>query len=260
MEKDKNQEKEKLTLKQEAFDFGKILLIALVVAGIFRSLFLEPFSIPSGSMYPTLEVGDHLFVSKPTYGYGRFSFPFGLVPFEGRIAPRLPKRGDIVVFKRSPDLFGYPYIKRIIGLPGDRIQMRGGRLYINRQQIKREFVAKKKYHADDGTISVVDEYTEILPGNVRHQIYEESDDGALDNTPVYEVPEGNYFLMGDNRDHSQDSRVSSAVGYVKYGNIIGRADIIFFSVKGSVFKVWELPWSIRWDRFFKSLAPERGDK
>jgi len=246
------------TLKEECGELGRALLTALVIALIIRSLLVEPYSIPSGSMYPTLEVGDHVFVSKPAYGWSRFSFPFGLMPFEGRVWPAAPRRGDIIVFKRTPDRFGTPYIKRIVALPGEEVQMRAGRLYINGRQVERARVGAVAFRPDGAAEKViVTEYIETLPGGARHRIFEASDDGPLDTTGVYTVPPGHYFVMGDNRDHSQDSRVPGVVGPVPFDQIVGRADRIFFSVDGSVLRFWQWPWTLRWGRFFKGLTPER---
>lgn len=249
-----------LTAKEELNEFFRTAMIAVVLALLIRSLFYEPFNIPSGSMKPTLEIGDYIFVNKPAYGYSRYSFPFGLAPIAGRIWAKEPQRGDVVVFK-LPTNTHIDYIKRVIGLPGDRIQVRSGRLYINDELVAREPMGiEKETETPEGPVTMV-EYLETLPGGVIHHIYEESDDEVLDDTGVFEVPDGHYFMMGDNRDNSQDSRVTSLVGFVPLENIVGQADFIFFSTNGyaSLFEVWKWPWTIRYDRFFESIKPTRPD-
>jgi signal peptidase I len=245
-----------LSAKEELSDFFRTALIAVALALMIRTFFYEPFNIPSGSMLPTLEVGDYLFVHKPAYGYSRHSFPFSLAPIEGRILAKAPQRGDVVVFK-LPFNIHIDYIKRIIGMPGDTIQVRSGRLYINGQMVPREATGMKEIDADEGGATAMMEYVETLPGGATHMIYEESDDAPLDNTDVYTVPEDHYFVMGDNRDNSQDSRVTHMVGPVPFENIIGRADFIFFSTNGHarLFEFWKWPWSIRYHRFFQSISP-----
>ena len=257
----KTDEKEKappLNAKEELNDFFKTAMIAVFLAMLIRSFMYEPFNIPSGSMRPTLEVGDYLFVHKPSYGYSRYSFPFGRAPIEGRIWAKEPQRGDVVVFK-LPSNTGVDYIKRVVGLPGETIQVRRGRLYIDNELVEREPVGLKKIeNPRHGNTNMI-EYIETLPGGVMHSIYEESDDEVLDNTDVYTVPEGHYFMMGDNRDNSQDSRVSHVVGYVPFENFVGRADFIFFSTNGkaTIFEPWKWPWAIRYNRFFNSIDPVR---
>ena len=231
----------------------KTVVLAILIALFIRSFFLEPFRIPSHSMYPTLRVGDYLFVTKYTYGYSRYSFPGGLPIFSGRIWGTDPQRGDVVVFK-FPKNTHTDFIKRIIGLPGDKVQMKHGRLYINGEKIKRE---------EDGRY-IIDEYlplpefyhkyTETLPGDVVHQILELSDkERIVDNTDVFEVPEDSYFVMGDNRDRSDDSRIS--VGFVPKENLVGKAKFIFFSHddSGSIIKPWTWFHAIRWKRFFRGI-------
>lgn len=249
-----------LNAKEELNDFFKTALIAVLLAVLIRSFFYEPFNIPSGSMKPTLEIGDYLFVHKPSYGYSRYSFPFGVAPIEGRMWGKEPKRGDVMVFKLPTDT-SVDYIKRLVALPGETVQVRRGRLYINGELVPREPVGLKKIDRPRHGNANMIEYIETLPGNVIHRIYEESDDEILDDTEVYTVPEGHYFMMGDNRDNSQDSRVSHAVGFVPFENIVGRADFIFFSTNGkaSIFEPWKWPWSIRYGRFFNSIDPIRPD-
>jgi signal peptidase I len=227
----------------------KIIIQALILALIVRTFLFQPFNIPSGSMKSTLLVGDYLFVSKYAYGYSRFSLPFGLNLFEGRIWSAPPKRGDIVVFKLPRD-DSTDYIKRVIGLPGDRIQVRNGVLYVNDEEVVREPV---DMFDDDGF--QIQRYRETLPNGVSYMVLDRTPNGPEDNTQVYEVPPDHYFMMGDNRDNSTDSRVpptSNGVGYVPFENLVGRAEIIFFSVDegASAWQVWTWPWTVRWDRIF----------
>lgn len=255
-----NKKKPVLLEKGEISEFVKTALIAVTIALIIRSIFLEPFNIPSGSMKPTLLVGDYLFVNKPAYGYSRFSFPFGIAPIEKRIWQAEPQRGDVIVFA-LPTNTSIDYIKRVIGLPGDEIQVRRGRLFLNDQIVPRDVVKSFDIKNDNGEVHKVTEYIETLPGGVEHSIYEESDFERLDNTPLYTVPDGHYFVMGDNRDNSQDSRVTDHVGPVPFENIIGRADFLFFSTNGyaRLIELWKWPWSIRYDRLFMDIDPKKSN-
>ncbi len=240
--------------KKDGFgDTIKTVVYAVLIAVLIRSFLFEPFRIPSGSMYPTLEVGDYLFVSKYTYGYSRYSFPGGLIPFKGRIWQSMPERGDIVVFKFPADN-KTDFIKRVIGLPGDTLYLRRGRLYINDKMVEREVVGDytlKEFVVRPETYT---EYTETLPGNFKHNILEVSDyEPQVDNTTKVTVPEDHVFVMGDNRDRSDDSRVS--VGFVPIENLVGKARILFFSHndKGAWYKPWTWPKIIRWSRLFNRL-------
>jgi signal peptidase I len=247
------------TEKQASGGLGetvKIVLQALVLALLVRTFLFQPFSIPSGSMKDTLLVGDYLFVSKYAYGFSRFSFPWGLHLFDGRIWAAEPKRGDIVVFKLPRD-DSTDYIKRVIGLPGDRIQMINGVLNINGVPVKRERVADFVSEEGGRTVTVA-RYRETLPEGVSYDTLDLDPNGAEDNTQVFEVPPGHFFMMGDNRDNSTDSRVSptsGGVGYVPFENLVGRAEIIFFSVEegNSALAFWNWPWTVRTDRLFKIL-------
>jgi signal peptidase I len=214
----------------DIFELAKALALAAVIALTIRTFLFEPFNIPSGSLLPTLMVGDYLFVEKYSYGYSKYSFPLDLMPMTGRIFGSEPARGDVAVF-RQPKHPEIDYIKRIIGLPGDTVQVRGGTLYINSQPVRREY--KGREHYKDATLfSVYNRYIETLPNGVKHYIYEISDNERFDNTPVYTVPEGYYFAMGDNRDSSLDSRAQDDVGFIPYENLVGRAFFIFLSTEG----------------------------
>ena len=232
---------------EDKFEFIKTIVIAGALALGFRSLLFEPFNIPSGSMIPTLLVGDYLFVSKYSYGYSRYSFPFGMAPFDGRIFETLPERGDVAVF-RQPQNESVAFIKRIVGLPGDRIQFVNGALRINDVVVNRD--RKGLATASDGynVIRFV-VYQETLPNGKSYLIQERSDDYLLDNTNVFLVPEGHYFMVGDNRDNSRDSR-TTAVGMVPAENLIGRAERLFFSHNSSanLWEVWKWPFAIRYGR------------
>jgi signal peptidase I len=232
----------------------KTIVYAVIIALFIRTFFYEPFSIPSASMVPTLLVGDYLFVSKFSYGYSRYSLPFGLPLLSGRVFFREPHRGDVAVFKlpRDPSV---DFIKRIIGLPGDKIQVKDGILNINGQPIKRERVGPYFYE-ESGRASTYIEYVETLPNGYKHDILEISDDQPLDNTSVFTVPDGRYFMMGDNRDNSADSRdPDSGVGYVPAENIVGRAEFIFFSTNGYArwWELWKWPFTIRYGRLFSGI-------
>lgn len=259
MSKDKKSESDApLNAKEEALEFFRTALIAVLLALVIRTFMFEPFNIPSGSMKPTLEVGDYLFVDKPAYGYSRYSFPLALAPIEGRIWVDEPQRGDVIVFK-LPTNPRIDYIKRLIGMPGDTIQVRRGRLFINGTEAKREAIGLKKVDNGYGGETSMVEYIQTLPEGAEFSIFEESDEEPLDNTPPFTVPEGHYFMMGDNRDNSQDSRVETTVGFVPFENFVGRADFLFFSTNGHarIYEIWKWPWSIRYERFFKSIDPRR---
>lgn len=239
---------------QKKGGFGETLrtvLYAVIIALVIRTFAYEPFSIPSGSMIPTLLVGDYLFVSKYSYGYSRFSFPFGLAPFDGRIFAGQPERGDVAVFKLPAD-DSTDYIKRIVGLPGDRIQVKDGILHINGEAVQREKVGE----TGTGGGAAVTIYRETLPNGESHLIRERGDDHFFDDTRVYKVPEGHYFMMGDNRDSSQDSRALQQVGYVPFDHLVGRAEVIFFSHDGSaaLWEVWAWPTAIRYGRLFDGVS------
>jgi signal peptidase I len=277
----------------------KVIVQALLIALVIRTVLFQPFNIPSGSLIPTLLIGDYLFVSKYSYGYSHYSLPAWFDPspevtpgsrdlqlgfvdipsvasmmemlhippvtLPGRLFASQPKRGDIIVFKLPRD-GETDYIKRLIGLPGDKIQVIKGRLYINGTIVER--TALPPYSIPDGFGPPVDHYEETLPGGVKHEIIQiggeagaqkRPDDGRVDvnNTAVYEVPPGNYFMMGDNRDNSLDSRVppdagQGGVGFVPFENLIGRAEVIFFSVNEGepAWQVWRWPWTVRWNRLF----------
>ncbi|MBT5414736.1 MAG: signal peptidase I [Rhodospirillaceae bacterium] len=226
----------------------RTILYAVGIAILIRSFAYEPFNIPSGSMIPNLLIGDYLFVSKFSYGYSRYSLPFGIGLFSGRVFEEQPKRGDVAVFKLPRDN-RTDYIKRIIGLPGDKIQMRGSRLYLNGKEVERRRVADFERGEDKPSLR---QFVETLPNGVSYRILDTTDEGTLDDTPVYTVPPGHYFAMGDNRDNSLDSRVLSGVGYIPAANLIGRAEFLFFSTNGKakLWEIWNWPRSIRFDRLF----------
>ncbi len=239
--------------KEESLvDTIKTIIYAVLIAVVIRSFWFEPFKIPSGSMYPTLYVGDYLFVSKYTYGYSKHSFPFSLPLFDGRVLSDEPKRGDVVVFKNPQDN-STDFIKRVIGMPGDRIKLRNGRLYINGKQLERkneqEFVIRNRL----GNAERYNQYVEVLPEGKEHFILEVSDYEINDDFEEVKVPEGHYFMMGDNRDRSDDSRVN--VGFVPFENLIGKARFLFFSHNDK--DAWYLPWTwpkkIRWSRLFNKI-------
>ena len=245
----------------------KTVVYALLIAGVFRTLFFQPFWIPSGSMKDTLLIGDFLFVNKMAYGYSQYSCPFGICPIEGRILGSEPERGDVVVFRHPVN--GSDFIKRLIGLPGDRVQMKNGILHLNGNPLKTEpagvFVEAMEPQGPQrlmprcsngpvgqGGTCEKEKFIETLPEGRSHAVLNIGN-GPTDNTPVFTVPEGHYFFMGDNRDNSTDSRVNQlarGVGMVPAENLIGRADRIMFSSAGkSLFFFWT--W--RSDRFFKGI-------
>ena len=237
--------------KGGARDTIRVIIHALILALIVRVFLFQPFNIPSGSMIPTLLVGDYLFVSKYSYGYSRYSFPFGLNLISGRVWAKEPERGDVVVFKLPRDN-ETDYIKRVIGLPGDEIQMIHGVLHINGKPVPKvridDFVATEPL----GEERRIPRYEETLPNGVSYPVLDSVQEGFGDNTEVYKVPEGHFFMMGDNRDNSTDSRVLSQVGYVPSQNLIGRAQLIFFSIAEGeqAWQVWRWPFAVRWNRLF----------
>ena len=228
----------------------KVIIQALLLAVVIRTVLFQPFTIPSGSMMPTLLVGDYLFVNKFSYGYSKYSLPFSPNLFEGRIFASEPERGDIVVFRfpPNPDI---DYIKRLVGLPGDRIQVRDSALYVNDVAVKREpdgyFRSDDRYDTGEN----VPVYRETFDNGVNFDTLDTRVGTVGDNTREFIVPEGHYFMMGDNRDNSADSRFD--VGFVPAENLIGRASLIFFSLGNdtSFREIWKWPTNLRWDRLFK---------
>jgi signal peptidase I len=229
---------------------ARVMVQALLIALVIRTLLFQPFSIPSGSMKATLLIGDYLFVSQYSYGYTHYSLPFSLPLFSGRIFGSAPERGDVAVF-RLPKDDSIDYIKRVIGLPGDHIQMIDGLLHINGVPVKRERVGDF-IDDEDGANARVRRWRETLPNGVSYESLDLLDSGSLDNTEEYVVPPDHYFMMGDNRDNSLDSRVPSAVGYVPFENLVGKAQIIFFSIGDGepAWHIWSWPLSVRWSRLF----------
>lgn len=237
-------------------DTTKTVLSAIAIAMLIRMFIFEPFNIPSSSMVPNLLIGDYLFVSKYSYGYSSRSALYGLLPIDGRLFFHEPKRGDVVVFKWPKDN-STDYIKRLVGLPGDKIQVRNGLLFINGVAVERRKLAEpvaEKYLNPPTSSS---DYVETFSNSNQHVIREEGDERVLDNTPVFTVPPRHYFMMGDNRDNSQDSRApNGGVGFVPEENLVGRAEILFFSLDehAHFWEFWKWPWAIRWGRLFKNIS------
>ena len=240
----------------------RTVIYAVFIAIVVRTFLYEPFNIPSGSMKPTLLIGDYLFVSKFAYGYSRHSLPFSPPLGDGRLFSSLPERGDVAVFKLPSDN-RTDYIKRIVGLPGDRIQVKGGVLFVNDVEVSR--TALDDFLDDDGnSVNPIKRYQEVMPlfpadgAEESDVIYEVLDwkaegRGEYDNTEIFVVPEDHVFAMGDNRDNSLDSR--SKVGFVPTENLVGRAEIIFFSTNGSArfWEVWKWPVTIRYGRLLNLI-------
>ncbi|MBP0616009.1 signal peptidase I [Jiella mangrovi] len=227
----------------------KVIIQALLLALVIRTFLFQPFSIPSGSMMPTLLVGDYLFVSKWSYGFSKYSFPFSPDLFEGRILSSQPHRGDVVVF-RKPHEEDVDYIKRLVGLPGDRIQVRDDIFYLNGKPVPRQDAGEFTF--EDGTTAK--QYRETLPNGVSYITLDLSPNSPGDNTREFVVPPDHYFMMGDNRDNSLDSRFD--VGYVPFENLVGKAQVIFFSIKDDVspLEVWNWPSDLRPSRFLTWLG------
>jgi len=236
------------------YDNIKTLLGALIIALIIRSLLFQPFYIPSSSMEPTLLVGDRIFVAKYTYGYSKHSFPFSPNITNERFFSKSPERGDLVVFKTPADN-RTDYIKRLIGMPGDTIQFINGDLIINEKKIPRIKVSQKNTMRCGNFFLETNTFMETLPNGLQYQAsYKKM--GTLQNTQKYKVPSEHYFLLGDNRDCSKDSRYLDSVGYVNNLNLVGEAKLLFFSNdtnKSSLLKIWNLNKSFRFDRLFRKL-------
>ena len=241
-------------MKKKIIDNIKTIIYALLIALLIRSLLFQPFYIPSSSMEPNVLVGDRLFVSKYSYGYSRHSFPFSPKISNNRFYYTLPKRGDVVVFKTPAD-DRTDYIKRLIGLPNDKIQIINSELFLNDEKIVRNEVKYlHKINCGDSEIQI-NAYEEILPNGVKY-IAAYRKEGTTLNTDSFIVPENHFFFMGDNRDCSRDSRSLSSVGYVSSLNLVGKAQIIFFSndtVKSKFIKFWNWNESFRFKRFFMLL-------
>ncbi len=235
----------------------RTLIYAALIAVVIRTVAYEPFNIPSGSMIPTLLVGDYLFVSKYAYGYSRYSLPFGIDLFPGRIMGSAPERGDVVVFTLPSDP-SIDFIKRVIGLPGDRIQVIDSVLHINGEAVPRQRIDDLIATAPGGRVVRVPQYIETLPNGRRYRTLDEGNGRMLDDTREFVVSEGHYFMMGDNRDDSTDSRVpreAGGVGEVPAQNLVGRAEVLFFATNGSahIWEFWKWPTAIRWQRLIKSV-------
>lgn len=238
----------------------RTVIYAVFIAVVVRTFFYEPFNIPSGSMKPTLLVGDYLFVSKFAYGYSRHSLPFSPPVGDGRLFGSLPERGDVAVFK-LPSNNKTDYIKRIVGLPGDRIQVKGGVLFVNDVEVPRTLL-DDFIEDEDHQVNVIKRYQETMPTfndtedqDVSYQVLDliAEGRGEYDNTEVFEVPEDHIFAMGDNRDNSLDSRAK--VGFIPLENLVGRAEIIFFSTNGRArfWELWNWPMTIRYGRLFNLI-------
>ena len=241
-------------MKKKIIENIKTLFYAFLIAIVIRSLLFQPFYIPSSSMEPNLMIGDRLFVSKYSYGYSRHSFPFSPKIFSNRIFEKKPKRGDVIVFKTPADN-GTDYIKRLIGLPGDTVEIKDGNLYLNDTMIKKDKINNTvDIFCGDASIKTVS-FNETMPnGKIYTSVYRKND--TMNNSDKYIVPTDHYFFMGDNRDCSKDSRYLGSVGYVHFDNLVGKARLIFFSNdkrKGSFFEFWKWNKSLRFNRFFQKI-------
>jgi len=226
------------------------LFYALVIALIIRTFLIQPFFIPSSSMEPNLLVGDRLFASKFDYGYSKHSFPFSLGPISNRIFSNVPERGDVIIFK--PPHTNLDYIKRLIGLPGDRIEVRNGNLIINRNSLEYENIREDSKVLKNGRVIKINVLKETLPNGISYEIYNYLDGSPGDNTKEFVVPENHYFFMGDNRDNSNDSRFW---GTVEFNRLVGKAQIIFFSTEdgSTILEFWKWPFDIQFNRLLKLI-------
>ena len=230
----------------------KSVSIAVFIALLIRSFIAEPFNIPSGSMKPNLLVGDFIFVSKWSYGYSRHSLPFSLGWSDNKFFSKKPNRGDVVVFK-TPEDNRTDYIKRVIGLPGDKLRIFNGQIILNNELIIRKRVDDFIDNDNNTSLKRNRKYIEYFD-NFQIEVLDIMDNGIVDNTKLYEVPEGHFFVMGDNRDNSQDSRFDNIIGYVPFENLVGKARFIFFSLENSrFFQIWKWPKSIRLERLFQTI-------
>ena len=238
--------------KNSFFSNLKSILLAIFIAILIRSFIFEPFNIPSGSMKPNLLVGDFIFVSKYSYGFSKHSLPFSIPLIPGKVFSNTPERGDVVVFK-TPENNRTDYIKRVIGLPGDKIEIKNGIIFINGSEILRKKL-NDFIDTDNKTSNKrVRMYNEYF-FNKEINILDITDNGIADNTQLFNVPENHFFVMGDNRDNSQDSRFISTVGFIPYENLVGKAQFIFFSLENARFlQIWKWPNSIRYERIFQKI-------
>lgn len=257
MARTKINERPKMRKSSGFWDTIRTVAYAVIAAMVVRTVALEPFNIPSGSMIPTLLVGDYLFVSKYAYGYSKYSLPWSIDLFSGRLFGSEPERGDVAVFKLPRDN-ETDYIKRIVGLPGDRIQMKQGLLYVNDVPIERRQVENFTFTDVYGSSRTIAQFSEILPDGAAHHTLDANPNGNLDNTDVYAVPEGHFFAMGDNRDNSLDSRIDNAysgVGFIPAENLVGRAEFIFYSTNGGaeIWEIWKWGEATRFERLFTAV-------
>ena len=229
----------------------KTIFYAILIALLIRTFLFQPFFIPSSSMGPTLLVGDRIFVSKYSYGYSKHSFPFSPPILSKRILFSEPQRGDVLVFK-TPDERKIDYIKRLIGLPGDTIQMIEGDLFINEKVVKKEKIRNDQKILRNGRVAEIGVFLETLENDKSYETYSYYDDGPADNTPKIVVPDGHYYMLGDNRDNSKDSRF---IGSIPINNFVGRAEIIFFATKdgSTILEFWKWPFGIQYKRLLSFI-------